>query len=162
MLRFYVDGIGAILCITALIIVGNKKWWGWIFSLAAAVSYLALGIIVPLYFLIGLNIILIGVHTRNLIKWKREARGEKMDLKACDICLEVKFTQRFEIPISTETDPELMKDYPYKTTSFDLCPAHMKEAIDFMFKSMKDIGGEPQKLGAALFKWFKGKTKKTE
>jgi len=50
MLKFYVDAIGAILCITALIIVGNKKWWGWIFSLAAAVSYLTLGIIVPLYF----------------------------------------------------------------------------------------------------------------
>jgi len=156
MIKFVLDALGALLVITALLIIGEKKWWGWIFSLSAAVVYFFIGIVVGLYFLIGLNIILVCVYTRNLIKWKREA-GEKMDLKACDICMEIKGTQRFEIPIAltVETVRGLSKDHQFKTASIDLCPAHLRDAMELMLKTVEELAGEPHKLGKPIWDWFK-------
>jgi len=159
MLKFLFDALGASLCITAIWIIGNKKWYGWAVSLCAAASYFCLGIIVGLPFLIILNCILFCVHTRNLFKWKREARGEKVDLKACDICMEIQGTQRIEIPIAVESDPEVSKDAPFKDASLDLCPEHMKEALEVMLRSEKEATGEPHRLGAAIWKWYRAKTK---
>lgn len=69
---FVLDILGAILCIAGLILVGNKKWYGFIVTLVCAIVYFMIGILVGLIGLTILNCILVCVHARNLRKWYRE------------------------------------------------------------------------------------------
>lgn len=80
MTKYLLDAIGAVTCVTGLILIGNKKWYGFIVTTASAFVYLLMGFVIGLPCLIGLNCIMVFIHIRNLRKWRKEEKGGAISL----------------------------------------------------------------------------------
>jgi hypothetical protein len=55
-------------------LIGNKKWWAWLFGLAGQGLWILFAIIYQAWGLLPLATFLIIVYARNLMKWHRETK----------------------------------------------------------------------------------------
>lgn len=132
MLKSILDPLGFSLVVMSAIVIGYKKWWGWIFSICAAMVYGLIGYVVGLPFLIGLNVILMYIHIKNLRRWKKEA-GKKMKVLACDICRSIEGVKGVDVPYAKTKDPE---GIIYKHV--DLCSEHLVTMIEMSFAKLTE------------------------
>jgi len=71
-----------------------------------------------------------------------------MNVVACDICKSTDNVKCIDIPAGKTTR---IPGISYKHA--DLCPKHMKMAVQEMFRCAGSLTGCPTKLGKLFFKW---------
>jgi hypothetical protein len=78
------DIISAVLTLTSMLAIGQRKWQGWglAFLNSVTVCILALHVAPKQWALIPTNLFCLGIYARNLVKWQREDRRRKVNKSA--------------------------------------------------------------------------------
>lgn len=74
------DWIAAILEISGLWIIGNKKKSGFLMMILCSISWIMIGISNHLYGLSLAALICFIVHVRNYLKWKPKEKNDEKDI----------------------------------------------------------------------------------
>jgi hypothetical protein len=74
------DIISAVLTLTSMLAVGQRKWQGWglAFLNSVAVCILAVHVAPKQWGLIPTNVFCLVIYTHNLIKWRREPQQRRV------------------------------------------------------------------------------------